>query len=155
MKKVCADCGQAIEIMRFGRNRERADGVATYCKDCQAAKRKPQKQKVIAFLRQVRDEIKLFGCCLCGEKEAFLLDFHHMIPGEKQAQVNYFITSGMKKGFAKEVKKTIPLCSNCHRRVEFKAATVPAEKINHFLEYTQKVLISNGLDYRYHQSSFF
>jgi predicted HNH restriction endonuclease len=54
-------------------------------------------------------------CSKCGFKHPAAIDFHHLDPSEKEGEVNKLAGSGcFKKAYA-EIKKCIPLCSNCHR----------------------------------------
>jgi len=57
-------------------------------------------------------------CCLCDIKydgtNAAIFDFHHAKNKDIQLNINAFKNSSLEK-IAKEIKKCILVCSNCHR----------------------------------------
>ena len=65
-----------------------------------------------------------------GENRFYLIDFHHLDPFQKDFTIsgNHF----GKKKITEEIKKCVPLCSNCHR--EF-----------HYLERTKNTQIQDYL----------
>lgn len=55
------------------------------------------------------------SCIWCGEnRHHSIIDFHHVITQGKK-DVNRLIANGSLKQAMEEIKKCIPLCSNCHR----------------------------------------
>ncbi len=70
---------------------------------------------------------KAAGCRICGEEDVDVIEGHHVDPGEK-----LFTTSGgaLRRPplvFAAELAKQVPLCRNCHRRVEIGVLELPEE----------------------------
>lgn len=57
-------------------------------------------------------------CIACGEKEKCCIDYHHTDPTTKEDKINNIIRRfGTKDKILEELKKCVPLCSNCHRKV--------------------------------------
>ena len=55
------------------------------------------------------------SCVWCGEnRHHSMIDFHHVDPSSKR-DVNRLVACGRIKAAMEEIKKCIPLCSNCHR----------------------------------------
>ena len=53
------------------------------------------------------------GCKKCGEKRYWILDLHHINPGEKD--FDFFTGVSRKRDVLKiEMRKCIVLCKNCH-----------------------------------------
>lgn len=91
-------------------------------KQCYQCERKRivvrQKEK-----QQIVNAYKLgIGCSKCGyNKEACALDFHHLIPSEKNKAISRMIDDSYKlDSIFNEIKKCIILCANCHRIEHFK-----------------------------------
>ena len=73
------------------------------------------------------------GCAKCGEKRPYVLDFHHIDPSIKDADIARMTSNSNKvENIQKEIDKCIVLCSNCHR--EF-----------HYLEMMEKITIEDYL----------
>ena len=54
----------------------------------------------------------------CGYDKCFAaIDFHHVNPEEKEHQIGKIMKFPITEERKKEVLKTIPLCSNCHREL--------------------------------------
>lgn len=57
-------------------------------------------------------------CEKCGEKDPVVLEFDHLNPKDKEANVANLISGGYSlKTVQKEMGKCRILCANCHRRV--------------------------------------
>lgn len=54
-------------------------------------------------------------CTHCGIQHPALIDFHHVIRDKDKQSVNKLVANGSFAKAMNEVKKCIPLCSNCHR----------------------------------------
>ena len=134
-KQKCSICKNEYPptIEYFGKHKIR--GLDTYCKDCRHKKtrqyyrdnkekmqsqslnwKKIQKEKI----NEYKDSI---NCSKCGENRNWLLDFHHLDPSKKDFQISQGESKGWDK-VQKEIKKCVPLCSNCHRDFHY------LEKIN-------------------------
>lgn len=56
-------------------------------------------------------------CYICGESERACIDYHHLDPSTKHAEIGQMLSeTRSKKKIEEELKKCIPLCSNCHRK---------------------------------------
>lgn len=76
--------------------------------------------------------VKLWAqCVLCGEIDPIVLQFHHVDPDTKWRHEKYAGTPNQAKGVSgligknrswrrvvEELEKCVPLCANCHLRVE-------------------------------------
>jgi hypothetical protein len=73
--------------------------------------------KRLAFIRRVA---LWRGCRRCGYRECFgALDFHHLDPSTKKCPVSRLSTNSIVV-IKEEIRKTIILCSNCHRELHLK-----------------------------------
>lgn len=54
-------------------------------------------------------------CFDCGASHPAIIDFHHIIRDGTQRSVNRLAADNKWLAIYEEVKKCIPLCSNCHR----------------------------------------
>lgn len=54
-------------------------------------------------------------CFDCGASHPAIIDFHHIIRDGTQLSVNRLAADNRWLAIYEEVKKCIPLCSNCHR----------------------------------------
>lgn len=71
---------------------------------------------------------KAQGCTLCGESDPDVIEAHHVRPEEKV----FTLSGGARRRsplvFAAELAKCVPLCRNCHRRVELGVLSLPEEE---------------------------
>ena len=56
-------------------------------------------------------------CIICGEDEPICIDFHHVDPSNKVAQVGHIARTNTREKFLAEVVKCVCLCANCHRKL--------------------------------------
>lgn len=54
-------------------------------------------------------------CSHCGFSHPAAIDFHHVIRDKGKQSVNFLVSQGRYAAAKEEIKKCIPLCSNCHR----------------------------------------
>jgi hypothetical protein len=54
-------------------------------------------------------------CHHCGASHPAIIDFHHVVRDGTQGSVNRMAADSNWARVYEEVKKCIPLCSNCHR----------------------------------------
>lgn len=128
--KRCSVCGELKPLSEFALNRARKDGHACDCKTCRKKYRDKHyqdnkeyyKSKARAYKAKKQQEFnelrKTLKCSKCGEDRFYCLDFHHIDPSEKEAEVTKLIESPRK--LKEELKKCIVLCSNCHRELHYK-----------------------------------
>ena len=76
------------------------------------------------FTRQFVEYKAECGCVVCGERDAVVLDYHHV--GPKRATVNYLIKKHRDAELIwSEIGRCVVLCANCHRRVHAGAVKLP------------------------------
>lgn len=64
-------------------------------------------------------------CYHCGAKHPAIIDFHHVIRDKTKRSVNDLVNSKHNyRAAMEEIKKCIPLCSNCHRILHWKEKAV-------------------------------
>lgn len=125
----CPKCKQTKAQSDFYRNKNKADGYASWCKLCstvasvtwRAKKDNKQKHKQQAVDRRRNRKLELiemFGgkCADCGLSfQPCCYDFHHLDPSKKDASVSALGTMKMERILAEVIGKCIMICSNCHR----------------------------------------
>lgn len=57
-----------------------------------------------------------FSCCLCGECDSDLIDWHHINPDDKSFNIKGSLAVNHSKWWD-EVLKCIPVCALCHRKI--------------------------------------
>lgn len=130
MIKVCSTCKQALPATAeyfASRQDRKMPQLQTMCKKCQRVYRKTHyeknKKKYIdkarVYTRSIVDWFTEFksslSCENCGENRAWVLDFHHVNPDEKEIEIGHLSRLASKKKLLSEMKKCKVLCSNCHR----------------------------------------
>ena len=145
VNKECRKCREIRPVKDFRRARL---GLFHTCRICsgeyEKEKKKEEKRRIkqeqIKFNKENKKErVKKFSrerrkrnqdilnlikitnkCYICGEDKLPCLDFHHIIPlnrnrkSKKESVINY---RSSKKRMFKEIAKCCVLCSNCHRLV--------------------------------------
>jgi hypothetical protein len=121
--KNCIDCKieKTFDNFPYDKNRDRYLSV---CKPCTAIRTEAYRQNNKNKWRESSKkhsekynklilEWKSQGCQKCGETRPHTIDAHHINPKEKN-----FMVGTVMRGIEitkEELKKCIPLCSNCHR----------------------------------------
>ena len=103
-------------------------------------RRKLKKQERVERLRKWYKELKRNKkCSNCGKKGEEILDFHHVNPNKKKYSISRMVSLGCSKGkIAREISKTIILCSCCHRIHHDQERAIQGKKRN--LSKIQKVI---------------
>lgn len=83
-------------------------------------KNKEKTKRKMASLRKENRRIwaeykSSLSCVKCGASHPAIIDFHHVIRDKTKQSVNQLIGHGRFTAAWEEIKKCIPLCSNCHR----------------------------------------
>jgi hypothetical protein len=121
--KTCSSCKQEKSFENFLYDKSRNRYFST-CKKCAAIKtdnyrkKHPEKWRKNTANHAVKYdklilEWKSQGCQKCRETRPHTIDAHHINPKEKN-----FMVGTVRRGIkitTEELKKCIPLCSNCHR----------------------------------------
>jgi hypothetical protein len=124
--KRCSGCDRVLPLADFNRNRRKADGRQSYCRDCFSQwhqrnkavhnaqiharnKRvaKDLQDRLLAYLRK-------HPCVDCGEEDLVVLEFDHL--RDKTHNVAYLIRCGSWPRVLEEIAKCEVVCANCHRR---------------------------------------
>lgn len=93
-------------------------------------------QKKRAQLFAIYNEVKT-PCVKCGETRLYVIEFHHIDPGEKERTISQM--RNMDK-VREEVKKCVCLCANCHKEFHHIYGIRPADPVNALKEYLGKEL---------------
>ena len=121
--KICIDCKKEKENSEFPYDKSR-DRYLSVCYPCASTrtqkyrKKNPEKWRQYdrnrnKKIKSIINEWKQQGCQKCGETRVWVLDAHHIDPSTKEYAIGD-TTHGTNK-VKNELKKCIPLCSNCHR----------------------------------------
>ena len=71
------------------------------------------RQRRVAAAR--RELLSQFPCVACGEADPTVIQWHHVVPEDKESQV---VGNGIsEERFWNEVLKCVPLCANCHVKI--------------------------------------
>ena len=126
--KICSKCKESKELEDFNLHKTKKDGHQDYCRTCDnERKRYYYKNNVIKFLGYNKKSIsrnrefvlnykKTHNCVDCGMSDYRCMDFHHLDPNMKLANISdiKMFSNSMKK-LKEEIDKCVILCANCHR----------------------------------------
>lgn len=84
------------------------------------------------YLKNIVNKVKEhYGCCLCNEKDACCLDFHHLNKETKDRNVSHWTEAKSYEKIIREIIKCICVCANCHRKIHAKKIKSPEKLIDH------------------------
>lgn len=146
-EKKCTKCGRILPFDNFRWKNKALNKKHSHCKECEKeaeriryAENKERRDEIIKRACQYKQEnidlvetYKQRGCCKCGDKRSYVLDFHHIEPETKYNTIAHMTKSASKENLEKEIKKCVLLCANCHR--EF-----------HYLEKEQNITLDKYLE---------
>jgi hypothetical protein len=128
--RKCSMCLQELPKGMFGNHSKGREGLRSRCKACNRVEARqtyqrnpaPYKARARAFSRTQAGALKSWlnqvkaehGCCVCGEADPVVLDFHHV--QEKDLAVTTAVSKGVT-AVERELRKCVVLCANDHRRV--------------------------------------
>lgn len=128
-QKVCPSCTLLKDFSEFHKDKNRKDGLNSYCKSCHNIAYKKSRDKKPGHYNRIKQErgsqIKALsdkyktdrGCFRCPENDSACLDFHHTDPSKKDITVGEAIHLRWSwEHLLTEIEKCIILCSNCHRK---------------------------------------
>ena len=133
--RKCAICKKDLpaDTKHFGMRYDRKQPMfQSSCKVCHSEYRKEHylrnkqkyvkkaiayKQRTYKWFEELKSKLK---CEDCGEDRYWVLDFHHIDPKTKDADISSILHKGSKQKLLTEMKKCKVLCSNCHRDLHFK-----------------------------------
>lgn len=131
--KLCSKCKRELPLENF-RWKDKAKGKKhSQCKECQSQSDKKYYQESLERRIAVRQRaesqknsnieyvefLKQKGCCKCGDKRTYVLDFHHKNPNEKIDTICQMTKSASIDNLDKEIKKCVLFCANCHREYHY------------------------------------
>jgi hypothetical protein len=131
--QTCTVCGENKETEAFGFRNQAAGRRHRRCKTCMAAygrghytrnheayiartarNRPTQKRLLRETLWRYKSQ---HGCSDCGERDPIVLDFDHIDPRDKNAEVGWLVSRN--RGWTtvmREITRCQLRCANCHRR---------------------------------------
>jgi len=119
--KICTHCGIKKPLSLFAFDNRKKDKRACICKNCQALRSyKHRKEVRKEFYDELERRLKLKGkkleCEHCGNICRRSLQFHHINPDEKEADLARYleVMKRWEEAF-KEIDKCMILCGNCHQ----------------------------------------
>jgi hypothetical protein len=129
MLKFCNSCQQEKQIDCFSFKSKAKGTRNSKCKICHRIDQKKHYQKNTEYYiqkasekkKQTREwwqEYKKQFKCPCGESHPACIEFHHH-EKNKEDDVSYMMNNGSRKKGLEEIKKCIPICSNCHRKLHY------------------------------------
>lgn len=74
-------------------------------------------------------------CEKCGEDRLYLIQFHHIDPKTKVFCIGAYADNKSEEELAKEVKKCVCLCSNCHDEFHYFYGNTPKFHVEALKEY--------------------
>lgn len=73
-----------------------------------------KRKELIKFLQEYKNTL---SCTYCTESCSCCIDFHHLNESKKFDNIGSMMNCGSLEKLKKELKKCIPVCSNCHRKI--------------------------------------
>jgi hypothetical protein len=129
--KKCCTCQLVRPVSAFNKRRQSADGLQSRCRDCarewyvanrathmaNTARRKgrARQQRQDCVARYLLEH----PCIDCGESDIRCLDFDHLDPTTKVADISLMVIDVWPwERIMAEIAKCVVRCANCHRRKE-------------------------------------
>ena len=111
--KTCIKCKETKELSCFTKDKNRADGLYVYCKECTSSSVKRSRE---VFRKKFYDYKVEKGCEMCGYNEhRAALQFDHIDPSTKVDSVANLISQRTyEEVIWAEIAKCRVLCANCH-----------------------------------------
>lgn len=115
--KICTKCNRELPIDDFNWRDKNKGTRRSECKYCHTEYMKDVIENKRTTVAKIKSQLR---CQKCGEYRSYMLDFHHLDPGEKENTVARLVsnTSPIKK-VLDEIKKCIVFCANCHREFHY------------------------------------
>lgn len=142
--KTCTKCNEEKPLSEFSFRNISEQKYQAQCKTCIAQRDKDsyntesRKLSIRKAAKSSQERAKQFlidykeekGCCKCGDKRHYVLDFHH------ERDKEYDVATGVYKGMStsrlmEEINKCVVICANCHRELHH----LERMEINSVVEY--------------------
>jgi len=128
----CSKCGVEKSAEEFPRRADRPSGRGTVCLACGRIYRRAHYLQNIAYYIQkahrgrrehrqrnyerLIEYLRTHPCVDCGETDVRVLQFDHLDPSQKTANVSYLVLGSTWRKAIAEIEKCVVRCGNCHRR---------------------------------------
>ena len=117
---LCEECGMPITIDNVVFSGNRKDTPHRICRECFNAKQRKYNNNLKLKKQNLIDIYLAGGCRCCGEERKECLEFHHIDPKTKEANISELVNSPYSIDKLKhELLKCTVLCANCHRSFHF------------------------------------
>lgn len=114
----------------YAENPDKVKKHREYLKEYSRVKERERREKLFALY----DEIKT-PCAKCGESRLYVIEFHHIDPGEKEHTVSQMRNLDKVR---EEVKKCVCLCANCHTEFHHLYGKYPNDPVGALKEYLRR-----------------
>lgn len=115
--KICTKCKQELPIEDFNWRDKNKGTKRSECKYCHTKFMKEIYDSKKGFVSEIKSKIK---CRKCGESKSYMLDFHHLDPTVKEADVARMTSNTYRiDRILDEIQKCIVFCANCHREFHY------------------------------------
>lgn len=131
----CTKCKEEKPVSEFYKNKRSKRGYQTHCKQCRSKDYKEKygvgeyRERILkrnsAYAKIRTKDLKQWyyklllekSCVLCGESHPAALQFNHINPKDKLANVSFLVGNKFsKETILKEINKCEVLCANCHAK---------------------------------------
>lgn len=130
--KKCSKCTKEKSFSEFNKNKSKADGYQSICRECGQKNSKQyyldNKSTMVKQIyaknqsRKLKNKQIVFDylltkeCVDCGNNNPLVLEFDHINPSDKFKEVGMLVHEGYSiKTIFNEITKCEIRCANCHR----------------------------------------
>lgn len=125
--KTCSKCRQPKDVGNFCKSARMKDGLQSWCKACMTKNtlKRYRKDKIRFKTRNTRykrdkcakvyEYLQNYKCVDCGEDRVAVLEFDHLDPTKKIAEVSTLCFGYSWEIILAEIKKCDVVCANCHK----------------------------------------
>jgi hypothetical protein len=131
--KICNRCKIEKSETEFAWKNKSLGKLHPFCKECKRSgdreayhknthgrkerirkRARDEQKRVYEFYKRIK---RLQKCSKCGDDRWYVIDFHHRL--DKDKAVSQIASEGSIRKLKEELRKCIPLCSNCHRELHY------------------------------------